>query len=222
MAVIEEPVAAAMAYNLGRADGELIAIDDFGGGTFDCTLLQIKNQRFRLLGSGGDAWLGGDDFDLAMAKHAANDFWRQHRIDLHKRAVEWQRLVLLCERVKRKLTRDKRVELRARSLVTTAQGPIDLAVRFDRQLFAELCGVLVERSVAEMDRCLSEADIKPTDLNHVVLTGSVSRIPLVRQHLQHYYQREIQLAVHPEQAIVVGNAIYARFLLLTGGKKMPI
>jgi actin-like ATPase involved in cell morphogenesis len=222
MAVIEEPVAAAMAYGLGRADGELIAIYDFGGGTFDCTLLEIKNQRFNLLGSGGDAWLGGDDFDLAMAEHAANDFWKKHEIDLRKRAVEWQRLVLLCERVKRKLTTDKRVELRARSIVSTANGPLDLGVRFDRQLFAELCGGLVERSVSEMDVCISGAGVKPTELHHVVLTGGVSRIPLVRQHLQHYYQREIQLAVNPEQAIVVGNAIYARFLQLTGGKQMPI
>jgi actin-like ATPase involved in cell morphogenesis/Tfp pilus assembly protein PilZ len=213
--LIEEPVAAAMAYGLGRAEGERIAIYDFGGGTFDCTLLEIRNERFKMLASAGDPWLGGDDFDLAMANHTADQFWRMHNIDLRTRAVEWQRLVLLCERVKRKLTTELVVELRARNLVQTAKGSLDLQLRFDRAVFAELCGELVERSVEEMDRCLAEANVQPETLHHVVLTGGVSRIPLVRQHLQRYYQREIQLAVNPEQAIVMGNSIYARFIQLT-------
>lgn len=222
MAVIEEPVAASMAYGLGRAEGELIAIYDFGGGTFDCTVLEIKNERFNMLATGGDAWLGGDDFDLALAEHAANEFWREHDLDLRTRAVEWQRLLLLCERAKRKLTSEQRVEVRARGIVQSAKGPLDLTLRFDRALFAELCGGLVERSVEEMDQCLQRAGVRPEELHHVVLTGGVSRIPLVRQHLQRYYQRELQLAINPEQAIVMGDAIYARFLQLTGGKRMPI
>lgn len=215
-AMIDEPAAAAMAYGLGRAEGETIAIYDFGGGTFDCAVLQIRNQRFSMLSAGGDAWLGGDDFDLVMANHAADMFWQMNEIELRDRVVEWQRVILLAERVKRKLTTDKAVDLRARRIVQLADGTVDLQLRFNRRLFAELCSELVDRSLTEMAQRLSEAEVRPEELDHLVLTGGVSRVPLVRAKLRDYFQREIEVAVNPEQAMVIGNAIYARFLQLTG------
>jgi len=215
-AMVDEPAAAAMAYGLGRADGERIAIYDFGGGTFDCAVLQIRNQHFSMLSSGGDAWLGGDDFDLAMANHAADVFWQKNDIELRSRVVEWQRLIMLAERVKRKLSTVNSVDLRARRIVQLADGTVDLQLRFNRRLFAELCLELVERSLAEIGLRLGEAGVRPHELDHLVLTGGVSRIPLVRSKLSEYFQREIEVAVNPEQAMVVGNAIYARFLQITG------
>lgn len=222
MATLEEPVAASMAHGLGQGEGERIAIYDFGGGTFDCTVLEIRKGRFKLLASGGDAWLGGDDFDLALAEYAANAFWREHEVDLRQRVVEWQRLVLLCERAKRQLSSNERVDVRARGLVNGAQGPLDLLLRVDRPLFAQLCGHLVERSIEELDRCIAAAGLRVEELDHLVLTGGVSRIPLVREQLQRYTRREIPLTVEPEHATVRGNAIYGRFMQLTGSQRTSI
>ena len=215
--MLKEPVAAAMAYGLGRAEGERIAIYDLGGGTFDCTLLEIRGGRFQILASAGDGWLGGDDFDLALANHVANAFWREHKVDLRKRAVEWQRVVLLCERAKRHLTENPSVELRARRIVEAAGREIDLRVVLDRSLFAALCRELVEQTIALMDRCLAKAGIRAGDLSHLVLTGGGSRSPLVREMLQEHFRCEPRLAPFPEQAIVAGNAVYGRFLRLTLG-----
>lgn len=160
MATLEEPVAASLAHGLGHGEGERIAIYDFGGGTFDCTVLEIRKGRFKLLASGGDAWLGGDDFDLALAEHAANAFWREHEIDLRQRVVEWQRLVLLCERAKRQLSSNDRVEVRARGLVNGAQGPLDLAGQRDlRPLHA------ADRQPAHVDQRVCGPGLTPCSMN---------------------------------------------------------
>ncbi len=219
--MIDEPVAAAMAFGLGLAPGERVAVYDFGGGTFDFTLLGIKaSGGFEILGEAGDAWLGGDDFDLALATYAANQFWREHKVDLRERAVEWQRLLFLCERAKRKLSTEEEHLLKARAIVLSLRGPIDLAVPFDRALLERLCGELVDRSLASVESCLAVAEVRRDQIDHLVLTGGTSRMPLVRERVAAYFEREVTLLHDPEVAIVSGNAIYGRFLGLKKGKAL--
>lgn len=219
MAMLDEPVAAALAYGVGRGADQIVAIYDFGGGTFDFTLLKVANNRFKVMGEAGDSFLGGDDFDRVLAEYAANDFWQQTKVELRNRQVEYQRLLFMCEGAKRKLSTQQEVELLARSMVISLKGPIDLRMTLTREKFVELCGELIDRSIQAMQQCFEQTKISPSDVNKVVLTGGVSRIPLVREKVQEYFQQEIQLSVNPEQAIVMGNAIYGRHIALSQRKQ---
>jgi actin-like ATPase involved in cell morphogenesis len=215
MGMIDEPVAAAMAFGLGLAPGQRVAVYDFGGGTFDFTLLGIKESGgFEVLGEAGDPWLGGDDFDLALANHVANEFWRKHKVDLRERTVEWQRVLLACEHAKRKLSMQPTTAVRARGIVLSLRGAIDLDVEASRELLDGLCGGLVDSSLDCVGQCLEMAGVGPDEIEHLVLTGGTSRMPLVRQRVQQFFQREIALLHDPEVAIVSGNALYGRFLAL--------
>ncbi|MCA9666236.1 MAG: Hsp70 family protein [Myxococcales bacterium] len=210
---IDEPVAAAMAYGLGRDDG-LIAVYDFGGGTFDCTLLEIKKGRFKVRGRAGDAWLGGDDFDAAIANHAADQFWRRTKVDLRNRRVEWRRLLLHAEAAKRRLSVQRSCKLHVRAIVLSLTGAIDLEMELTRDLIDELCRDLVDRTLMSLDECLEGAGVTPQQVDRVVMVGGVARMPLVRKRVQEYFEREVSLVVDPEHAVVLGNAIHARFMSL--------
>ncbi|MBK8479684.1 MAG: Hsp70 family protein [Proteobacteria bacterium] len=215
LGIVDEPVAAAMSYAVGREEEELLAVYDFGGGTFDFSLLRLANARLSVLSQAGDAWLGGDDFDTALAQHAATEFWQRWHVDLRQRQVEWQRLLFLAEVAKRRLSLQPSAELKARAIALSVRGPIDLVTTIDRPLFEQLCGELVTCSLEIVEGALREAGVSPAQVDRVVLTGGVSRMPLVRERLQRYFGRELPLLVDPEQAIVIGAAIYGRLLQLS-------
>jgi actin-like ATPase involved in cell morphogenesis len=220
--VIDEPVAAAMAYGLVRAREGLVAVYDFGGGTFDFTVLEIKDGKSTVVGEAGDDWLGGDDFDHAIAEQAANMFWRKHNVDLRKRAVEWERLLMYCERAKRKLSVDKEFELCVPGIVLSVRGGIDLKMRLDREIFTDLCGGLVEQTLEVVGSCLELLGLEPTEINQLVLTGGVTRIPMVRKRVQEYFRQKARMAVNPEHAIVLGNAIYGHVVRMRGRKRAQV
>jgi len=202
-----------MAYGLGR-DDVLAAVYDFGGGTFDFTLMEVRKRRFNVIRRAGDAWLGGDDFDRALADFAAERFLRRHRVDLRERKVEWQRLLLHCEAAKRKLSFKQSVDVRAGAMVISLDGPIALEETFDRALLARLCGSLVDQSLEVVDVCLAFSKLTAADVDTVVVVGGTCRMPLVRERLGEHFGREILLPVDPEHIVVVGDAVYARFTTL--------
>lgn len=210
VAVIDEPVAAAIAFGASGDEDQLVAVYDFGGGTFDFTLLKAGGGNFDILGEAGDAWLGGDDFDLALANHVAEHFWNQRKIDLRKRQVEWQRLVFLCERAKRQLSQHEETLVEARGMALSLAGSVDLKVGLNRSLFADLCRDLVERSIETVETCFMLTGHEPRDVTHVVMTGGVSRIPMVHDRVQAFFDRDIPLLVNPEEAIVIGASRFAR------------
>ena len=210
---IDEPVAAAMAFGIGMEGGRTIAVYDFGGGTLDITVLRNKPKRgYEVLAKSGDPWLGGDDFDRAIADYAADQFWRVHKVDLRQRQVEWQRLLLHCEQAKRRLSVQQHVELRVRAILLTLKGPVDLRLDLERGQLDQICGQLVERSLDTVRECLEQAGLEPSQVDQVVLTGGTSRSPLVRRSLQELFGREITVNYDPELAIVSGNALYGRFV----------
>lgn len=213
VALVHEPFAAMLAYGTeSTAANGTIAVYDFGGGTFDFTLARIVDGRFAVIGQSGDPWLGGQDFDLALANHAADVFEKERKLDLRKRQVEWQQLLLLCESVKHRLSSDEQADLLARGMMRSIRGPVDLHVRYDRALLARLCFGLIHRSLEVANDCLRAAGLKPADLDQVVMTGGVSRIPLVREQVQGYFRRPLRVTVSPEQAIVMGNTLYGAML----------
>jgi molecular chaperone DnaK len=211
--LVEEPVAGALAYGFGRGANELVAVYDFGGGTFDFTLLDVSQDVFRVLASRGDAWLGGDDFDLALAQWAADQFWRQTKVELRQRVVEWQRLLLAAEAAKVRLT-----EIEATVIeVPNIYRRTSLSIPVDRAVLRELCQELVDRSLQVCQEALQAAGLDPGNVGQVVLTGGTTHVPLVRDAVSALFERELQPVVSPDVAVAEGAGIQAARLTGAAG-----
>jgi len=208
IALIEEPVAAAMAYGFGQEREEVVAVYDFGGGTFDFTVIDISGYSFEILARGGDSWLGGDDFDLALAGAVADAVWRATDVELRNRAVEWQRVLFACEQAKRDLTERDATEIVADNLIETPRL-INLRQPIDRKLFEQLCGELFDRSVSICRTSMARAAIEAGDIDQVVVSGGISRIPFVRAGLSRFFKRDLAETVDPDQAICAGAGLRA-------------
>jgi len=212
LGLIEEPVAGALAYGYGKAN-DVVAVYDFGGGTFDFTLLDISQKSFRVLVTRGDAWLGGDDLDLALAQWAADQFWRQTRVELRQRVVEWQRLLLACEAAKVRLSSEEATTIEVPDIVRR----MDLRIPVDRARARELWREFVDRSLEVCREALDEAQMEPSLVSAVILTGGTTHIPLVREAVEQLFDRPLEPAVSPDIAVVQGGAIQAaRLLGVTG------
>jgi actin-like ATPase involved in cell morphogenesis/Tfp pilus assembly protein PilZ len=208
VALVPEPVAGALAYGVGQGKNEIVAVYDFGGGTFDFSLLDVSGESLRLLASDGDAWLGGDDFDLQLAQAVADAFWRATKIELRQRVVEWQRLLHACETAKRELTGESHAVIVVDELIETPRR-IDLRQRLDRALFERLTHNLFDRSLEVCREVLARAGLEAGDVTQLVVTGGVSRIPFVREGLGHFFARDVQALVNPEEAIALGAGLRA-------------
>jgi molecular chaperone DnaK len=211
--IINEPTAASLAYGYGRSLNKLVAIYDFGGGTFDFTLLELRDRVFRVISTAGDMFLGGDDFDEVLSTAVANSFWKQTGIELRKDVVEWQRLLFACERVKRTLSSETAAELKVTKLAHTATGALDLSAMVGRDLFNSLCIDLVRRSFAVCDRAFADAKLRPDDVEKVIMVGGSTYIPLVRASAEQYFGKPITQDVAPETAVALGAAIQAAALM---------
>ncbi len=211
--IINEPAAAALAYAFGRGMAKTIAVYDFGGGSFDFTLLELRDNIFRVLATAGDIFLGGDDFDEALATAVANSFWKQSGIEIRNDVVEWQRLIFASEKVKRELSSRPQALLRVVRVANTARGSLDLSAKITRELFNSLCAQLVRRTFAVCDQALSDARLRPQDVDDVILAGGTTFIPLVRASVEQYFGKPPRVEVDPETAVALGAAIQAESLL---------
>ena len=211
VSLITEPDAAALAHRHQPGFGGLIGIYDFGGGTFDFSVVDVSRERFAVVGAAGDAWLGGDDVDAVIADAAANQFWRQHRVDLRKQAVEWQRLRFAAEAAKRALSRRESTELVAPEVLRTAQGMIDLRVTLDRPTLARAATAIIRRTLDICEQALARAGVRAQALQAVALCGGSSQMPAVRAAVERHFGTRI-IAVHDDQAVCLGAALHAATL----------
>jgi molecular chaperone DnaK len=210
--LISEPTAAALAFGYGKEADEYLSVYDFGGGTFDVTLLHLSGRVFHVLATGGDSFLGGDDFDVVLASHAAEQFRRETGVDLKNRAVEWQRLLFVAEKAKRALSTKKALSVRLHEIAHLPSGPVDLMFKISRDQFNVLAMDLVQRSFDICDAVLFDARLNVGALQGLVLVGGCTNIPLVRQAAEHYFGRTARTGVSPEFAVAVGAAIQAEAL----------
>ncbi len=206
--LLDEPVAGALAYGYGQQKEELIAVYDFGGGTFDFSVLQMRGNQYKVLGSADAPWLGGDDFDTAIAQDTADAFWRQTEIDLSKRKVEWQRLLFACERAKRVLSTRKTADIQVpgileRPKMVTLQQPIDQAK------LEMLCRNAFQITIDLCNEGLARAGVTPQSIDQVVLTGGISRIPFIQRGMSRLFQREVLPVISPDEAVCLGTGIQA-------------
>jgi molecular chaperone DnaK len=211
--IINEPTAASLAYGYGRGLNRFVAVYDFGGGTLDFTLLELRDRVFRVISTAGDMFLGGDDFDEALASAVANSFWKQTGIELRKDIVEWQRLLFAAEEVKRELSTKPQAQLKVPRVAHTAKGTLDLSATIPRELFNSLCIDLVRRSFAVCDHALEDAKFRPADVEDIILVGGTTYIPLVRASVEQYFGKSPHTDLSPETAVALGAAIQAAALM---------
>ncbi|MCB9558378.1 MAG: Hsp70 family protein [Deltaproteobacteria bacterium] len=219
IALIDEPVAAALAYGFGQGKNELVAVYDFGGGTFDFTVVDMSLDHYRVLVTAGDAWLGGDDFDSALGDAVANAFWRRTEVELKKRVVEWRRLLLACEKAKRTLSTETSVDMTVARVVESPKK-LDLRQRIDRHALERICSNLARQSFEICKGALAKIDLEPRDITELVVTGGTSQIPFIREGLERLFERTITPTVSAEHAVALGAGLFAARLARHPARKV--
>ncbi len=206
--IINEPTAAALAYGYGRGINARIAIYDFGGGTFDITLLEMRDNVFEVISTAGDTFLGGDDFDNRLARYMMAAFKQQFGFSVEADTIAVSRLKHVAEKVKCELSSKERAIVNVTELALDPEGnPLDLRFQIDRQGFNERCQDIVQRTFLVCDEALSLAHIKARDVDGVVLVGGTTRMPIVRQMVAEYFGREPLTDINPDEVVAIGAAI---------------
>ncbi len=210
--ILNEPTAAALAYGFEQDRRERIAVYDFGGGTFDVTILELRDNVFEVLSTAGDTFLGGDDFDLALVSEVVAEFQRRHGFDLTRDVPAMQRLKSLAERVKIELSDADSARLAIKQLLPGAAAPVEFEVTFTRQQFVELTREIVQRTFVVCDEALQLARLTSAEADRLVLVGGSTRVPAVRDAVQHYFFKDVTAELNPDEVVAVGAAIYAHGL----------
>jgi cell division ATPase FtsA len=185
--LIAEPNAAALANRYVTGFGGLVGIYDFGGGTFDFSIVDVSRSRFQVVAAAGDPWLGGDDIDTVLAEAAINQFWRQHKVDLRRQVVEYQRIRFACEEAKRALSSAPTATLHVRDVLRTTDGMIDLRLTLDGPTLARAAGAIIRRSLDVCTQTLRKAGVNADQLTGVYLCGGSSQMPAIREAVQRFF-----------------------------------
>ena len=208
--IINEPTAASLAYGIGKKLQERVLVYDLGGGTFDVSIIEIRDRVFEVKATGGDIFLGGIDFDDAVIRFVLEGFEKKHAIDLSGDPVAMQRVRDLAERTKIDLSARTEAPFSIPFITMTPQGqPLNLEVKFTRELLEELTRGLVQRTLDIVEQVMGDAALEPKDIDEVMLVGGQTRMPLVQQTLTHYFKKPPSKGVHPDEAVAIGAALYA-------------
>jgi molecular chaperone DnaK len=211
--IINEPTAAALAYGLGRSAKERIAVYDFGGGTFDCTLLDLSGNVFEVLATAGDTFLGGDDLDVAIAERMAGAFLQTHRYDPRSDAQAFERLRAAAETLKMELSAAERSQVKLRELGFGPGGtPLDLDFTMTRDELEMLATPLVERTFAVCQEALAVAKHPVSAFDKVILVGGSTRVPLVRRRVEQFFGSPPLDRLNADEVVAIGAAIQAAAL----------
>jgi molecular chaperone DnaK len=207
--IINEPTAAALAYGLGKQLTERVLVYDLGGGTFDVSIIEIRDRVFEVKATGGDIFLGGIDFDNAMIRHVLDGFQTLHGIDLSTDPVAMQRIKDLAERTKIDLSSRAEAPFSIPFITMTAQGqPLNLDVKFDRKLLEKLTHPLVDRTLKILGSVMVDAGVTAADIDEVMLVGGQTRMPIVQERLTRFFGKPPSKGVHPDEAVAIGAALY--------------
>jgi molecular chaperone DnaK len=211
--IINEPTAASLAYGIGKGLQERVLVYDLGGGTFDVSIIEIRDRVFEVKATGGDIFLGGLDFDESVIRFVLEDFRRKHGLDLTGDPVAMQRVRDLAERTKIDLSSRTEAPFSIPFITMTPAGqPLNIDLRFTRQLLEELTRGLVDRTLTMVAQVLTDADLEPNDIDEVMLVGGQTRMPLVQERLTAFFGKAPSKAIHPDEAVAIGAALYARSL----------
>jgi molecular chaperone DnaK len=210
--IVNEPTAAALAYGLDKKKDETIAVYDFGGGTFDISVLEVGEGVVEVKATSGDTHLGGDDLDQRVIDWIVAEFKKEQGIDLAKDKMALQRLKEAAERAKMELSTAMESEINLPFVTADASGPRHLALRLSRSRFEQLVGDLLERTMGPVRQCLKDAGLQPGAIAEVVLVGGSTRIPRVQQLVREFFGKEPHKGVNPDEVVAVGAAVQAGVL----------
>jgi molecular chaperone DnaK len=210
--VINEPTAAALAYGLGRKNAEKVVVYDFGGGTFDVSVLDVSPDTVEVISTGGETHLGGDDFDQRIIKWIADNFKKEQGIDLLKDPLALQRLKEASENAKIELSSAMETEINLPFISSDSLGPKHLYYKLTRTKFEGMNRDLIERSIERTKKTLGEAKLAKNDINEIVLVGGTTLIPAVRDAVKNYFGKEANKSINPEEVVATGAAIQAEIL----------
>jgi molecular chaperone DnaK len=217
--IINEPTAAALAYGLEKKKNEKVAVFDFGGGTFDISILDIGDNVFEVLSTNGDTHLGGDDLDAVLISYLADEFKKTEGIDLRKDAMAHQRLKEAAEKAKCELSTQLESTVNLPFITADASGPKHLQITITRSKFESLVEPVFERLKAPCYKALDDAKLKANDIAEVLLVGGSTRIPKVQQIVKEIFGREPNKSINPDEVVAVGAAIQGAVLAGDAGVK---
>jgi molecular chaperone DnaK len=215
--IINEPTAASLAYGMDKKKDETIAVYDLGGGTFDISILEIGEGVFEVKATNGDTHLGGDDFDQRIIDWIAEEFRKEHGIDLRKDRMALQRLKEAAEKAKCELSTTLQTEINLPFITADASGPKHLVLTLTRAKLESLVADLVERTIGPCRQAMQDAGVTPKDIDEVILVGGQTRMPKVQETVRELFGKEPHKGVNPDEVVAVGAAIQAA--VLTGEVK---
>ena len=210
--IVNEPTAAALAYGLDKKKDQTIAVYDFGGGTFDISILEVGEGVVEVKSTNGDTHLGGDNIDQRLMDWIIGEFKKDQGIDLSKDKMALQRLREAAEKAKMELSTVMETEINLPFVTADASGPKHLSMKLTRAKFEQMVEDILQRSVPPCKQALSDAGLKPTDIHEVVLVGGSTRIPRVQQMVRELFRKEPHKGVNPDEVVAVGAAVQAGVL----------
>jgi molecular chaperone DnaK len=210
--IVNEPTAAALAYGLDKKKDETIAVYDFGGGTFDISILEVGEGVVEVKATNGDTHLGGDNLDQRIIEWIVSEFRRDQGIDLSRDPMALQRLREAAEKAKCELSTTAETGINLPFITADASGPKHLDLRLSRSRLEQLVADLLQRTLRPTEQCLKDAKLSPGDIDEVVLVGGSTRIPKVQQLVKEFFGREPHRGVNPDEVVAVGAAIQAGVL----------
>ncbi len=215
--IINEPTAAALAYGMDKQRGDRkIAVYDLGGGTFDVSIIEIAEidgeHQFEVLATNGDTFLGGEDFDLRIIQYLAGEFEKESGVDIRKDPLAMQRLKEASEKAKIELSSAQQTEVNLPYITADASGPKHLNIKLTRAKLESLVEELISRTIEPCKIALSDAGLKVSEINDIILVGGQTRMPKVEEEVKNFFGQDPRKDVNPDEAVAVGAAIQAGVL----------
>jgi molecular chaperone DnaK len=212
--IINEPTAAALAYGLDKSESHTIAVYDLGGGTFDITILEIDDGLFEVKSTNGDTFLGGEDFDMRIVNYLADEFKKEHGVDLTKDKMALQRLKEAAEKAKIELSSSSQTEINQPFISMDPNGgqPLHLVMKLTRAKLESLVNDLIKASLKPCQAALKDAGLGKDDIDEIVLVGGMTRMPKVMDEVSKFFGKEPHKGVNPDEVVAMGAAIQAGVL----------
>ncbi len=210
--IVNEPTAAALAYGLDKKKDEIIAVYDFGGGTFDISILEVGDNVVQVISTNGDTHLGGDDIDNLIIDWMVAEFKKAQGIDLGKDKMALQRLKEAGEKAKIELSSVQETSINLPFITVGPGGPVHLDMRLSRSKLEQMMSPLIERSMEPVKKALQDAKKQPNDIAEVVLVGGSTRIPLVKETVKKFFGKDPHQGVNPDEVVAIGAAVQAGVL----------
>jgi len=205
--IINEPTAASLAYGLEKKNEKVIAVFDLGGGTFDISILELGDGVFEVKSTNGDTFLGGEDFDLIIVDHIADEFKKDQGIDLRNDTMALQRLKEAAEKAKHELSTALETDVNLPFITADASGPKHLNMKLTRAKLESLCSGLLDRLIKPCETAIHDAGISVNDIQEVILVGGMTRMPAVQERVRRIFGDKISKSVNPDEAVAIGAAV---------------